>query len=120
MRQKISLANKKIYLLLKEKAKTMRHCPTEAESILWEKLKLLDYKFRRQHIIDQFIVDFCCISEKLIIEVDGKIHDLQPGRDKEREEILKSLGFQIIRFSNKQILKDIENVIEKIVAVLKN
>ena len=69
---------------LKAPARAMRHEPTPAESILWETVRdrrLSGYKFRRQYTIGRFIVDFVCLERKLIIEVDGEIHQLQvrPG-----------------------------------------
>lgn len=120
--RKLSLANKKIYLFLQEQAKKMRYDPTEAEKILWEELKHFDKdnKFRRQHIIDKFIVDFCCVNKKLIIEVDGKIHEQQPGRDKEREQILKNHEFSVLRFSNDEVINNLETVMNKILTFLKN
>src|SRR5690606_12163692 len=83
--------------LLLERAKEMRANPTKAESALWQCLKgkKLDVKFRQQHLIDTFIADFVCLDRKLIIEVDGDIHDFQQEKDKEREDVLKELGYTI-------------------------
>lgn len=112
------------YEFLKEKSKQLRKFSTEAESFLWDALRnkqLEGYKFRRQHIIDQFIVDFVCLSKMLIIEVDGPIHTSPENQtsDTERSERLKTLGYRILRFSNDEILTNIENVIEKILTKLK-
>ncbi|MCH7524902.1 MAG: class I tRNA ligase family protein, partial [Bacteroidetes bacterium] len=103
------------YLLL-ERAKEMRANPTQAEAILWQQLKSkkLDIKFRQQHLIEDFIVDFVCLSKQLIIEVDGKIHDSQKDEDEQRTEILESKGYKVIRFTNEEVLEDIDVVVSKI------
>jgi|WetSurMetagenome_2_1015567.scaffolds.fasta_scaffold724523_1 imidazole glycerol-phosphate synthase subunit HisF len=100
-------------------ASQMRKDQTPAEKILWEKLRkrqLEGLKFRRQHPVNCFIADFYCHEAKLIIEVDGNVHDdpRQNERDIEREGIIKSLGLRIIRFTNKEIFNNVEDVIKKI------
>ena len=112
-------ADKMLYGLLKELVDKQKKNPTEAETILWNNLrnKELDgYKFRRQHVIDRFIADFVCLSKKLIVEVDGKIHTVPEVQvsDRQRTEILEGLGFKVIRFTNEQIYNDIEGVLEAI------
>ena len=107
------------YEFLKEKSKQLRKFSTQAESYLWDTLRgkrLESFKFRRQHVIDQFIADFVCLSKKLIIEVDGPIHTLPENQisDAERSERLKTLGYRILRFSNDEVLTNIENVLAKI------
>ncbi|OFY83665.1 MAG: methionine synthase [Bacteroidetes bacterium RIFCSPLOWO2_12_FULL_35_15] len=99
-----------------ERAKQMRKEPTSAEEKLWEALRnrKLDSKFRRQHPIGQFIADFVCIEQKLIIEVDGEIHDHQKEYDAGRTYILEDIGYRVIRFSNDAVLNTIDAVIEKI------
>lgn len=108
-----------IYDLLKVKAKEMRNQPTEAEKMLWNVLsnKGFDgFKFRRQHIIGKYIVDFVCLEKRIIIEVDGSIHNLpeQIEHDKQRTEWLESKGFKVVRFSNQQVLNDTFTTIEAI------
>ncbi|MGB5941832.1 MAG: DUF559 domain-containing protein [Leeuwenhoekiella sp.] len=102
--------------LLLEKAKKMRSQPTEAEKLLWEVLsgKKLGAKFRRQHIIDEFIVDFACLSRKLVIEVDGSIHGEQAEQDAARTLRLNEKGFRVIRFENIEIFQNLEEVLNKI------
>jgi len=97
-------------------AKSMRKSPTPAEEKLWQELRnrKLESKFRRQHPIGQFIADFVCIEEKLIVEVDGEIHDHQKEYDDGRTYMLEDIGYRVIRFSNDSVLNDINNVIEKI------
>jgi leucyl-tRNA synthetase len=84
------------------------------------KKEVFNEKFRRQHIIDQFIVDFCCLNKKLIIEVDGEIHKSQKGRDKERENILINHGFSVLRFTNEQIKNELDLVIKKVKKILES
>ncbi|GAB1858292.1 hypothetical protein MHTCC0001_31290 [Flavobacteriaceae bacterium MHTCC 0001] len=102
--------------LLLERAKEMRANPTPAEAVLWQSLKgkKLDAKFRQQHLIGDFIVDFVCLDKKLIVEVDGKIHDSQVEEDTKRTEILENDHYKVIRFKNEEILGDIDTVLEKI------
>lgn len=110
------------YLLL-EKAKEMRANPTPAEAILWKHLKgkKLKSKFRQQHLINDFIVDFVCLSKKLIIEVDGKIHDYQLEKDEARTlELEQKSGFKVIRFKNEEVIGDIDAVLSKIDSELSN
>ena len=96
--------------LLIDKAKEMRHEPTKAEDTLWECIRnrKIDYKIRRQHIVNGFIADFICIEKKVIIEVDGGIHETkeQKEHDKFRTEILNNNGFFVIRFTNEEVLEN--------------
>ncbi len=110
------------YLLL-ERAREMRANPTPAEAILWKQLKgkkLKKTKFRQQHLIADFIVDFVCLTHKLIIEVDGKIHDYQLDKDNVRTKELENSGFKVIRFKNEEVIGDIGQVISKIESELNN
>lgn len=101
-----------------DNAKEMRSNQTEAESILWEAIrnKKNGYKFRRQHLIDRFIADFVCLEKRLIVEVDGKYHNDPDQRelDNQRTEILESLGYKIIRFTNDEVIVDFDNVLSTI------
>ena len=112
-------ANPMVYTKLKEFAKSMRNRPTEAEKMLWNILSnkgLEGFKFRRQHIIGEFIVDFVCLKQNLIIEVDGSIHQLPENQisDAERTKWLLSEGYQLIRFTNNQVLYETQYVIDRI------
>ncbi len=103
----------KIRLLASEK----RAEPTDAENQLWQHIrrKQLDgYKFRRQHGIDRFIVDFYCREANLVIEVDGLIHDQQIEEDQLRQQFLEALGLHVLRFTNEQVFKTIDAVIQSI------
>ncbi len=110
------------YSLLKELAEKQKKNPTEAEVFLWKNLKgkQLGYKFRRQHIIDQFITDFVCLDKRLIVEVDGAYHSLPDiiVSDEERTGILNELGYKVIRFKNEEVISNIEAVLNEIKSVL--
>ncbi|MGQ0827407.1 MAG: methionine synthase [Bacteroidota bacterium] len=99
-----------------ERAKDMRKDQTPAEEELWNTLRnrKLESKFRRQHPIGQFIADFVCIEQKLIIEVDGDIHLSKKEYDEGRTYMLEDIGYRVIRFSNDSVLNSIDSVIEKI------
>jgi very-short-patch-repair endonuclease len=102
-----------------KKAKELRKYETEAEKILWKKLnrnQILGLQFRRQHPIDRFIADFYCAKIKLVIEVDGSIHELPENQDYDigRSEILNDFGITVIRFSNEQIINEVDNTIKEI------
>ncbi|WP_257235830.1 endonuclease domain-containing protein [Nostoc sp. 'Peltigera malacea cyanobiont' DB3992] len=106
---------------LKPLARQMRCETTPAEKLLWEKLRhkqLLGFKFRRQQTIDRFIVDFYCNEARLVVEVDGEIHDYTQQEDAIRQEFLESLGLQVVRFRNEDILEKMEGVLQDIGAWL--
>ncbi len=103
--------------LLKEFVRQNRKKPTNAEHLLWQKLRkeqLLGFKFRRQHAIHDFIVDFVNIEKKLVVEVDGEIHEQQKEYDAYRTESLNIDGFSVIRFTNDEVINEMENVLDKI------
>ena len=109
--------------LLIEKAQEMRANPTQAESVLWQCLKgkkIEDNKFRQQHLILDYIVDFVCLRKKLVIEVDGKIHEHQQEKDQERTLALNEKGYKVIRFKNEEVLGNIDNVLKQIQTELIN
>ena len=107
-------ARKADYELLKKNAKELRRFSTEAESALWEMIRAnkLGEKFRRQHIINDIIVDFVCLSKKLVIEVDGGYHNKPEIQelDKLKTDILNELGYQVIRFTNDEVLANTDSV----------
>ena len=117
----LNSAKREIYEPLKILSRAMRNQPTEAESILWSKLKRkqLGSNFRRQHIIDRFIVDFYSLEKNLVIEVDGEIHDSQKERDKAREQLLMQLGCKIMRFTNNEVFYELDDVVRTIQEQLK-
>ncbi len=117
----VHTADPRLYGVLKEFAEENRKNPTEAESVLWNTLKAkgVGLKFRRQHIIEDFIVDFFCNEKKLTIELDGGYHRVpeQMKKDEERTARLQELGYTELRFTNEQVLCEIDNVIKEIIQV---
>ncbi len=112
----IFTTDEKTWKSLKENVRENRKNPTEAEEKLWQEVrdKKLGFKIRRQHAIGRFIVDFVCIEKKLVVEVDGPIHEAQKREDREREQIIEGEGFRIIRFTNDQVLNSLPDVLKKI------
>jgi cyclase len=104
--------------LIFHRAKELRNQLTHAERILWGYLKNKPsgYKFRQQHPIGIFIADFYCHKLKLIIEVDGLVHGREEVRasDQERQKILEQEGIKVIRFTNEEVLKNVEGIIQRI------
>ena len=107
-----------LYSLLKRYAQQNRNSPTAAEELLWNYLKSdsLGTSFKRQHIIGEYIADFVCLSKKLIIELDGRYHQLpqQQISDAERTYWLENKGYKVIRFPNEEIFNHIDRVLETI------
>lgn len=104
---------------LEEYRRELRNNLTSAEATLWtflQKKKLKGRKFRRQHSIKNYIVDFYCASEKLIIELDGAYHlgFAQQNYDNERTKVLNELGFKVLRFENKLVFENSADVLEEI------
>lgn len=109
-------ADPTVYKQLKEFARELRKHQTEAERILWEKLRdkrLGDFKFRRQHIIGQYIADFVCLANRFIVEVDGSIHQLPEveKNDQFRTEWLESQGYKVLRFTNNEVMTQLERTL---------
>ena len=112
------------YKLISEFALKHRKNPTEAEELIWKKLrnkKLENFKFRRQHIIGKYIADFVCLNKKLVVEIDGLIHQLPENKEKDRirTKWLEKNGYKVIRFSNDEVLKNIDKVLNSILIELK-
>ncbi|MFN6327988.1 MAG: leucine--tRNA ligase [Chitinophagales bacterium] len=109
-------ANPAAASILYENAKENRKNATEAEKKLWNEIRnrKLEYKFRRQHPIDNYIADFICLEQKLIIEVDGGYHTQTKEYDDARTAVLNELGYRVIRFTNEEVINDIENVLSKL------
>jgi very-short-patch-repair endonuclease len=102
---------------LKEFQKSLRTNQTDAEQKLWYHLRnrnFLNYKFRRQHIIQGYIVDFVCIQRKLVVELDGSQHLDQQIYDEVRTHKLREKGFRVLRFWNNNVLLNINGVLETI------
>ena len=114
----VRTADPMMYKLLKEQAERMRKNPTEVERILWNALKTnaTGLHFRRQHIIQDFIVDFFCYDKMLTIELDGGYHETeeQKGKDQYRTSELKCLGYTELRFKNEEVIGNLDGAISKI------
>ena len=107
----------------KSRAVQLRKAQTSAEARLWQALRnrrLAHWKFRRQHPIDRFIVDFVTIDGKLIVEVDGATHGSETAvaRDADRAAILESLGFHLVRVTNTDVYDNLDGVLEMIDSTL--
>ena len=108
---------------LRELARELRKKPTSAEEILWQLLRnrqLLGFKFRRQHQLGDYVVDFFCSDARLVIECDGLVHDRneQWHHDQIRHAYMVSQDVRVLRFTNQRILNDTESVLDEIVKYL--
>jgi very-short-patch-repair endonuclease len=100
-------------------ARSLRTNMTEAEQVLWAALryrKARGLRFRRQHPVGRFVLDFFCPSAKLAVEVDGEVHDQQTERDEERTRVLGAQGIRVLRFRNDDVLSDLPSVVRRITA----
>jgi very-short-patch-repair endonuclease len=98
-------------------ARELRGRQTAAEDMLWEALRnrrLDGLKFRRQHPVGPFVLDFCCPDRRLAVEVDGAVHDTWRERDAEREDLLRAAGYRVLRFPNEVVSGDLASVLEAI------
>ena len=106
---------------MKSRARALRRNMTDAERLLWRSIRdrqMGGWKFRRQHPIQPFIVDFVCVERKLIIEVDGGQHANKVQEDASRSGYLRNKGYRILRFWNNQVLKETEAVLDMILTAL--
>jgi very-short-patch-repair endonuclease len=104
---------------VQERARELRREMTPAEKALWDRLRgrgLDGLKFKRQHPLGPFIADFYCAECRLVVEIDGDIHDLQMEHDAARTERFELYGYRVIRFRNEQVLDDLESVLASIKA----
>jgi cyclase len=99
-------------------AKRLRNEPTASEIIFWGLLKqhFADFRFKRQHLVSQYIADFYCHKLRLVVEIDGGIHLSKDAikNDKLRDEFMNSLNLKIIRFTNDEVCKNGEEVVKKL------
>ena len=108
-----------------ERARDLRHNLTNGEQLLWSKLRahrMHGLKFRRQHVIGSYIVDFVCLKARLIVEVDGESHfeDGREAADTQRDAHLASQGLRVLRFGNHNVLTNISGVAGAIAEELEN
>jgi len=100
--------------ILKQRQRHLRFSSTKSEQVLWQELRdrKFIFKFRRQYNIDKYIVDFYCHDLKLIIELDGPIHEHQEKHDNNRQQYLESKGCLVLRFKNDEVLFEREKTME--------
>jgi very-short-patch-repair endonuclease len=108
---------------LKKYSQNLRTNMTDAEKMLWSKLRgrqLKDCHFYRQKIIGSYIVDFYCAKANIVIEVDGGQHYMSDGKEKDRirDDYLSGIGLKVLRFSDIDVLKNIEGVVDEILRYL--
>jgi very-short-patch-repair endonuclease len=104
-------------------ARHLRRNMTPAEKKLWEALKakqLGGLKFRVQHPVGPFILDFYCPARKLVVELDGSAHEEQADYDEARTQQLEDYGYRVIRFRNDEVLTDLPSVLEQILQAARN
>lgn len=104
----------KVDLVKVQRAKELRQQMTPEEKILWQHLRanrLNGLHFRRQQIIDGFIADFYCHTTRLVIEVDGKIHEQQVEYDAERDKVLSARGLRLLRIKNEEMRHELDKVL---------
>ncbi len=113
-------ANTQVYPTIKELRYEIKQNMTPAEQIMWELLrnKKTGHKIRRQHIVENYIADFVCIKKRLVIEIDGKIHLKRKVADKVRTLSLNQSGWDVIRFTNEEVIENPETVAMKIKSIL--
>ena len=103
-----------LWAKLKTVAREMRSDPTESEELLWEHLRarrLNGFRFRRQHSLGQFVAGFYCHEARLVIEVDGPIHERRKEQDAIRDAFIEHHGLGVLRFSDTQVLNNLDEVL---------
>lgn len=96
-----------------ERSRELRNNKTKSESLLWSVLRsrqLGGLKFRRQHPIGPYFADFACLDRHAVVELDGEYHDYQYEMDRRRQAYMESMGWQVIRFANEEVLADVDAV----------
>lgn len=112
------VAGQRVSRELADRARDLRRQPTPAERLLWEQLRahrLAGLHFRRQQVIHGFILDFYCHARRLVVEVDGAVHEGQAEYDAERDRILAASGLRVLRVTNDEVLHDLPRVLERVV-----
>ena len=111
----------RIIIMANERARRLRRNTTDAEKVLWRRIRyrqISNARFRRQHPIDPYVVDFYCAELRLVIAVDGGQHELRSDQDAARTRWLESQGYRVVRFWNNDVLGNVEGGLERIVEIL--
>ena len=116
--------DRSVYQDIKQRAHIMRQNPTAAEDSLWQRVRrrqICGCQFRRQHVVGRFIVDFFCAEARLVIEVDGSVHNEpdQEEYDRQRQSFLEELGLRVLRFKNEDVLCRTDLVLFQIAEALR-
>ena len=96
-----------------ERSRELRNNKTKSESLLWSVLRSQQWgglKFRRQHPLGPYFADFACLDRHAVVELDGEYHDYQYEMDRRRQAYMESMGWQVIRFANEEVLADVDAV----------
>ena len=120
-----NIKGEKIKFYKKGKARQLRRTQTSCEKYLWDELRrksIFGLKFRRQHPIGRYIVDFFCCGKKLIIELDGSVHEDEDRKtyDEKRQRELEFMGYRVIRFKDREILDNLDKTLKKIKKIISN
>jgi len=102
-------------------ARQLRQRSTPAEETLWEALRgrrLAGARFRRQHTLGPYVLDFCCAEHRLVVEVDGSVHNAHRAYDEARTEHLQAHGYRVLRVGNDEVMSDLDGVLAHIAAAL--
>jgi adenine-specific DNA-methyltransferase len=104
-----------------EAARGFRRAPTKSEAMLWQAVRngrIACHRFRRQHQIGQYIVDFCCPAKRFVVEIDGPIHDQHTEEDRERQRAIEARGYRFLRVKASDVEHDLGPVIRQIERVI--
>ena len=110
-------------MAIRDAARVHRKNPTPSESLLWEAIRggrIEGRKFRRQQPIGPFIVDFYCPEERLVVEVDGPVHDRQQREDAGRQEAIEMLGLHFVRITHDEVITDLPSAVARIRAAIRS
>jgi very-short-patch-repair endonuclease len=120
----IPLAGRKSDSKDSRRAKALRKEAPLCERLLWNALRESTaheaFRFRRQHPIHPYIVDFACLRAKLVVEIDGRSHDGQQRYDERRDACLNKLGYKVMRFANEDVRENLEGIVLTFIAAVKN
>jgi very-short-patch-repair endonuclease len=103
--------------IARERAATLRRNATAPEKLLWSALRSRQVgglKFRRQHVVEPYVADFCCPSEMLILELEGESHEGRQSYDTQRQKFLEARGYRVLRFTNDDVIDNLEGVLRAI------